>query len=327
MASLAVAQAQAPPRSASTACDDAAADLMRTLAQASAGTDSEPSLINEAGPAGVVPFTRGMNASVTTAGQHDSSAGWSSVMTPSLAYRFNTHWSLALNVPVYLRVNVPKAAPTTKKTSAANAATVLESQSMLLGDTQLLGSFAGRARWFNYELVAALGMPSGDDLQGLGAGQPTYNVNSHFERPLTGWLMPDLELGVTDSSLLNDVRLKKSYTDVGTNAHFSLGLGLDLPLGASFHSEAYEDLPLASQTVTSTTTNGKKGKQLKTITTSRQVSIGEDNGFFNTLDVPLNRHVTLSGFYNRSLRNREDTAGVSITLLLRGTPREGDAPR
>ena len=35
------------------------------------------------------------------------------------------------------------------------------------------------------------------------------------------------------------------------------------------------------------------------------------------LDIPLNRHITLSGFYNRSLRNKIDTAGFSLTFLLR----------
>ena len=325
----AVAQTAAAHTAGTTvASNDPTDELMQALRQAEMrGTAADAALTNDLGPAGIVPYTRGFNLSVMTTGEHDSSSGWSSVMTPAMAFRFNRHWSLTLNVPVYTRVNVPVSAPTTKKTAAANATTTYETQKLLLGDTQLVGGFEGWRRGFEYELTTSMGLPSGDDKQGLGAGQVTYNVNAHVERPLLAWLTPQLELGVNDSNILNDVRVKKSYTDVGTNAHFEVGFGVDLPFGCFFNSDAYEELPLGTQTVTSTTTNGKKGKQLKTITTSRQVSIGEDNGFTNTLDVPLNRHVTLSGFYNRSLRNRLDTAGVSLTFLLRGTPRAADAPR
>ena len=321
-----VARAGVTPLTTTAAVSgDPTEELMQSLRQASRSSDT--ALTNDAGPAGIVPYTRGFNASMIVMGQHDSSSGWSSVMTPGLAFRFNRHWSVALNVPVYSRVEVPVSAPSSKKKGPVNAATVFETKRLLLGDTQLVGGFAAHARWFDYELTSSMGMPTGNDLHGLGTGQFTYNVNSHFERPLLDWLTPQVELGVTDSNILSDVRVKKSYTDVGTNAHFGVGMGVDLPLGWSFSAEAYEELPMGRQTVTSTTTNGKKGKQLKTITTSRQVSIGEDNGFLNTLDIPLSRHVTLSGFYNRSLRNRLDTAGVSMTFLLRGTPHADDAPR
>lgn len=329
LGALPAALAQTPAAHVSSAAVASAAgdpteELMQALRQASS---RDAALTNDAGPAGIVPYTRGFNASMIVTGQHDSASGWSNVLMPAMAYRFDRHWSVALNVPVYARIEVPVSAPTTKKTAEANAETVFQTRRLLLGDTQLVGGFSAHAPWFDYEMTTSMGMPTGNDKQGLGTGQFTYNVNSHFERPLLGWLSPQLELGMTDASTLNDVRVKKSYTDVGTNAHFELGVNLDLPLGWSFSSNAYEDMPIGTQTVTSTTTNGKKGKQLKTITTSRQVSIGEDNGFTNTLDVPLNRHVTLSGFYNRSLRNRLDTAGVSLTFLLRGTPRAADAPR
>jgi hypothetical protein len=119
-----------------------------------------------------------------------------------------------------------------------------------------------------------------------------------------------------------DARVHKSYTDVGTNAHFQAGFNFSLPFDIDFETDAYEELPLSTQTVTSVTTNGKKGRQLKYITTSKEESIGEDNGFVNTLDIPLNGHVTLSGFYNRSLRGKMDTAGFSLTFLLRAPPRK-----
>ena len=80
--------------------------------------------------------------------------------------------------------------------------------------------------------------------------------------------------------------------------------------------EAYEELPLAKELIYSTTGKGKKK-----VTTSTNVGPGEDNGFTTSLDIPLNSHVTLSGFYNRSLRDHDDVGGFSFTFLLKPPPR------
>jgi hypothetical protein len=305
--------------------DESAAltQALASVAEESAGSKSASSSTNDEGPAGIVPFTKGFNASLGTTNQHDSSNGWSSILTPNLAYRFDRHFSINGGLPVFAYINVV----TTKETKNAQGVVTrtvsnLNTRKFLLGDTTLTGAFDAHPKLFDYTLSATLGMPTGDDANGLGAGQFTYEFNNHFEHPLGDYITPDLELGIGDSTSLTDTRIRKSYTDVGTNAHFQLGLGVSLPFNINFESDAYEDLPLGTQTVTSTTTNGKKGKQLKIITTSKQEGIGEDNGFINTLDIPLNGHVTLSGFYNRSLRNKIDTAGFSITILLRAPPRD-----
>jgi hypothetical protein len=44
----------------------------------------------------------------------------------------------------------------------------------------------------------------------------------------------------------------------------------------------------------------------------------EDNGFTNSLSVPLTSHLTLQGYYNRSLRLKTDTVGMGITFVARG---------
>ena len=49
-------------------------------------------------------------------------------------------------------------------------------------------------------------------------------------------------------------------------------------------------------------------------------NVTEDNGFTNSLDLALNSHTTLSGYYSRSLRRHTDTAGIGITYVLRATP-------
>ncbi len=194
-----------------------------------------------------------------------------------------------------------------------------------LGDTIIAGQYETHFRPFDYNLTTTLGVPTGDDERGLGASEITYSINNHFERFLGKWFIPNIELGIGNSPNLDDSRVRKSYIAIGTNAHFQAGTGIQLPWNMNFSTAAFEELPLSTQSFTSITTNGKKGKALQTFTTITNRSVGEDNGFLNTLDIPLSPHITLSGFYNRSLRNRIDTAGFSFTFLLKA-PRASNEP-
>jgi hypothetical protein len=166
-------------------------------------------------------------------------------------------------------------------------------------------------------------LPSGSTEHGLGAGQVTYSFNNHFERSF-GIFTPDIELGYGDTSNLIDQRILKSYISVGPMAHFQTGTLIDLPWNMSFEANAYEELPLDTNIVYSTTTNGKKKKK---ITTATNTDPGEDNGFITSLDIPMTPHLTLSGFYNRSLRDHDDVAGFSFTLILRAPPRPAEVLR
>ena len=278
---------------------------------------------HDEGPAGVVPLTRGFNTSLNTTSQHDSSEGWASLLTPNVAYRFNNHFSADVEVPAYMYINV---VTTTVKKNAQGVViktiSGLATRHLLLGDTTGDFMIDLHPRLFDYTLTSTLGIPTGDDANGLGAGQFTYAFINHFERQLGDTFTPNIELGIDDSPNLTNSRVLKSYEVVGTSAHFQAGLDASLPWwNIDFESDAYEELPLGTQTVTSTTIKGKKGKQ---VTTTTQKSVGEDNGFNNTLNIPINGHITLSGFYNRSLRNKIDTAGLSFTFLLRAAPRPAD---
>ena len=272
---------------------------------------------NGSGPAGLVPYLRGPNLSLTTVGQHDSSEGWSSLLTPTAAYRFDRHWSAAFSVPVYARVNVVKTTSSNGKGGGVKTTETPEVEHGVLGDAALVGGFETATKPLNYQATLTLGVPTGDPNGGLGAGKTTFSFVNHVERAVTDWLTPELEAGFDTSASLNNTRVRKSYIVTGRSAHFQAGLGIDLPLGASFSTDAYEDLPVGSQTVTTTTTRGKRGKKA---TSTTQESAGEDNGFVNSLDIPAGRHVTVSAFYNRSLRNRIDTAGLSLTFMLRAKP-------
>jgi len=266
--------------------------------------------INDSGPEGIVPATRGFNASLGTSSQHDSSNGWSSILNPNLAYRFNRYFSVDAGIPLYAYVDVYSNVAT-----AAKPVYAYNTRSGAFGDMAL--SFEGDASFLSvgYSGTVSLGLPSGNTNYGLGAGQVTYNINNHFEKEIR-WFAPDIELGFGDTSALVEQRVLKSYVAVGPLAHFQAGASLYLPWNCAFEADAYEELPLAKNIVYSTTGKGKKK-----VTTSTNEDPAEDNGFITSLDIPLSPHVTLSGFYNRSLRDHDDVAGFSFTLLLKPPPR------
>ena len=272
--------------------------------------ESAAATANDSGTNGIIPYTRGYNISVVTASQHDSADGWSSILTPDAAYRFNHRFSVDFALPVFAVINTIKTTGT-----AARPVVTPQTSHGLLGDASLVGHVDSRPlRFFDDSAAFTLGLPTGDATNGLGAGKVTYDFNNHVEKSF-GILTPDVEFGIGDSSSLLNERIRKNYVATGTLAHFQIGASVDLPYHMSFEADAYEQLPLTRSTVTTTTGKGKR----KTTTTST-TGAAEDNGFYNSLDIPLAPHVTLSGFYNRSLRAHNDVGGFSLTFLLKAPP-------
>ena len=69
-------------------------------------------------------------------------------------------------------------------------------------------------------------------------------------------------------------------------------------------------LPLDPSTIHSAARSGKKKA-------TAAATNAEDNGFTTSLDIPVSGRTTLSGFYDRSIRNDDDTTGFSLTFLLK----------
>jgi len=270
---------------------------------------SAAAMTNDSGPAGIIPVAKGFNASLGTTSQHDSSSGWYSLMTPNIAYRLDRYFSVDAGVAMYMYINIDANVGTKAKPVYA-----YKTKNDVFGDTAL--SFHGDASFLStdYNGTVSMGLPSGNTDYGLGAGQVTYNVNNHFEKNF-GLFTPDIEFGFGDTSTLVNQRVVKSYVAVGPMAHFQAGTAVDLPWRMSFEAEAYEELPLDKNLVYSTTGKGKKK-----VTTASNLDPAEDNGFLTSLDIPLSRHVTMSGFYSRSLRDHEDAGGFSFTFLLKAPP-------
>jgi hypothetical protein len=263
----------------------------------------------DSGANGDIPAANGFNASLNTSSQHDSSNGWSSALTPGVAYRFNRLFSFDASIPVYIYL-----VDYMKKGTVAKPVYAYQTEHHAPADTVLNAHVETHSDLADYNFTATLGLPTGNKDYGLGAGQVTYSINNHFEHGFD-FFTPDVELGFGDSSSLATSAVRKSYVAVGKIAYFQTGVGLDLPLHTNFDAEVYEELPVAATTIYSTTGKGKKK-----VTTATNEGAAEDNGFNTSLDIPLNRHTILTGFYNRSLRNKIDTVGFSFTFLLRPAP-------
>ena len=111
------------------------------------------------------------------------------------------------------------------------------------------------------------------------------------------------------------------YTSLAPVAHFQTGLVMFLPRGSYLQSVAYEQLPVGDQKIY--TMFGRPGLGQRTVVTGRNVP--EDNGFTTSIGIPMNDHVTLTSYYNRSLRLHLDTASVGFAWSFRGSGRQRES--
>ena len=277
---------------------------LETSESASQSTPSETKDLPQV--PGLTSTLHGWNAGLTISGVHDSVTGWATLATPAIGYSFNDIFSIDASIPIYFYRLAESRSTHPKPTQQ------LVNQRGEPGDIVFGLHAQFIPRLFQYELTGAFTAPSGDEAYGLTTGRVTFDVNNHFERTF-GRLTPNLELGAGDSSTLVNRIVTKNYTSLGPLAHFQVGLGVDLLRGISFESDAYEQLPIGDQKIYGPSRHGNA-----TVVTGHNVT--EDNGFINSLDIPLDSHFSLSGYYSRSLRLHTDTAAMGITYVLRAAP-------
>lgn len=291
--SLLTAQTPAPTASAS---------------QPAASGTAAASVSGTEGPAEAAAYVKGFNASLVTSSQHDSASRWSSSLTPDVSYAYNSHLGMDFSFPYYPYIDIYIPGGTILKPTSN-----LTTQNWLIGDAQSSVRFSVSPSFMDYVFTVTGGFPIGNTQYGLSATQYTYNFNNHFDTNV-GIFSPEVELGFGDSTSLLKRRAAKANVIIGPLANFTVGTSIQLPRNLNFTVDAYENLPLENQSTYRTVRNLKKRTK-----TSVETGTGpaEDNGFETSLDIPLNPHVVLSGFYDRSLRQHEDTAGFSFTFLLR----------
>jgi hypothetical protein len=260
---------------------------------------------------GISDSLHGWNAGATFSGVHDSVTGWATLFTPAIGYSFNDTFSIDATIPIYM-YRLAESRSTHPKPNAQLVNQRGEPGDIVLG---LHAQFVPRQ--FQYQLTGLVTAPTGDKAYGLTTGRVTFDISNYFQRSF-GRITPNLEIGAGDSSTLVNRIVTKNYTSLGPLAHFQLGLGIDLFRGMSFETEAYEQLPIGDQKIYGPSRNGKA-----TVVTGHNVT--EDNGFTNSLDVPLTRQFTLSGYYSRSLRLHTDTTAVGLSYVLRSASTTEDS--
>jgi len=257
---------------------------------------------------GMGTLLRGLNAGVTFSGAHDSSIGWSELITPAISYTFSPHYSADASLTIYPYRLAQNQNPATAATQE------LVTTHGDVGDTLIAfhGYFNPHA--FQNTVTASMTAPTGNRDDGLGTGRVTFDLRDHVERYVsqTGFVV---DLGLGDSSGLFNRLVNNEYSSLGPIAHFQTGLIYWLPGRNYIQSVAYEQLPLGDQKIY--TTISAPGLPTQTVVAGRGVS--EDNGFTTSVGVPLTSEITLSGYYNRSLRLHLDTVSVGITFVFRGT--------
>lgn len=266
-------------------------------------TDSTP----DSGVAVNVPPVKGVNFVLSSSSQYDDSNGWSSELSPLLTFRINRFFSLDTGLPFYLAVNYQ----TVKGTRLAPVY-VSNTARGVIGDTAVSGHFDLDRSWLSYSFTATGAFPTGDSQANLSANAKTYAVNNHFEHSF-GIFTPDIEIGEGNSSSLNGTTVRRAYVAVGPLATFQAGTSVDLPRNLSLEFEAYESMPIGNQNVYGTVIT-KRGK---TRTVLQGTGVAEDNGLNLTCSYLPSPHFGVSAFYNRSLRQYDNTTGFSFTYIVR----------
>ena len=279
---------------------------------------------------GLSTLLDGLNAGITYSGVHSSSVGWYSVTTPAVNYTFSRRFSADASTSIYFHRLV-------QNTDAATVtAHPLVDGGVNPGDT-LVGFHASfEPSSLEDTVTASLTAPTGDRSKGFGTGQMTYDFSNHLDRYFNK-LGAVLDVGAGNSSGLFNNLVFKDYNSVGGLAHFETGLIYWLPRHTYIEAVAYEQLPLGSQTVyrivpqgedARRTADGGIGGGIGSGTpnpppvTSTVTTVSEDNGFTTFVGIPLTNYITLSGYYNRSLRQHLDTVSFGVTYVVRGTSRK-----
>jgi hypothetical protein len=306
------------------------AGIAQTVQQSSADPDLPSVLAVTPRPGALAAQLRKVNAGVSLTSVHDSADGWYTLVTPALTYTLSRRYSIDLSMPVYLyrlaesevttvtQPPTPPGRPGPPPPVRTTTVSELTPHKFDPGDVFLAGHISFPSRHVTETVTPSLTLPSGDSGDGLSTGRVTFDVDSHsaFWLPRSAVL---LDLGGGDSTSLFNRMVTRDYTSLGYIAHFQLGLMASLPHRSTFQSVAYEQLPLGDSKIYTTLT--RPGYPSVTVVSGRSVS--EDNGFTSTLSMPMTHHLTLQGFYNRSLRLHLDTVGMGITFVARGyTPRK-----
>jgi hypothetical protein len=264
---------------------------------------------------GMGSLLQGLNAGITFSGVHNSQIGWYEAMVPALSYALNPHYSADVSTTLYLHHLVENENPAT----SGNQRLALDAADA--GDTLigLHGSF--HPHGLGEMATVSLSAPTGNSSDGLGTGRVTFDFDNHTEK-FFGHSGLHLDLGMGDSSTLANNLVMRDYNSLGTLTHFQTGATLWGKNYSYIDVSPYEQLPIGSQKVYTVFYQQQDGSPLGShaVLQTVQGGLSEDNGITTSFGMPLTSHILFSGYYNRSLRQHQDTVSFSMTFVLRSLP-------
>jgi len=262
---------------------------------------------------GMGSLLKGLNAGVTYSGVHNSQIGWYEAMFPALSYTFSPHYSADVSGTIYLHRLVQNLNP------GASATQKLVLDVGDAGDTVigLHGSY--HLHGLEEMMTASLSAPTGNSSNGLGTGRVTFDFDNHLEKFYrhTG---VHLSVGAGDSSTLANSLVIRDYSSLGGLAHFQSGATVWGKRLSYIDFSAYEQLPMGSQKVYTIVYQQQGANGSQTVTRTITSGLSEDNGLTTAFGIPLTSRVLLNGYYNRSLRQSQDTVSLGVTFVLQSLP-------
>jgi len=156
-----------------------------------------------------------------------NSDGFITDINSTAGYVFNRHFSVNMGVP-YLFIS-----PSSSKTGTTSASG--------FGNPSISLKYSAKGPLLDFTTGLSGAFPVASTAKGLSTGRVTFDWDNHFAHGFDR-LTPFLDVGVANS--VPDTRfLHRSYTSLGTLAHFEGGTELDLTDRCSVSASGYYILP------------------------------------------------------------------------------------
>jgi len=231
------------------------------------------------------------------------------ILSSSVAYRFNSHFSAGVGIPVYFD----------QATSATGTTT-----SSGIGNVFATVQAAWKNPLLNYATSLTGTAPSGDTTKGLSTGHATFDWDNRVDHDIS-LFTPFLDAGVANSIM--DTRFfQRPFTSSGNLGPFEAGTDLDLSHSFSLTLSGYDIAPWGTQTIISRVVTAGSGGKAGGVThgrafegshsTTGTASLTSDDGYTAGLNFSPKPYLDLDVGYTRSVHYALNTVsfGVGVNL-------------
>jgi hypothetical protein len=249
---------------------------------------------------------------------HDSSAGWSSVISSTLGYNLNQTFAVELGAPFYLL--------TTTQATSSSGSTTTTTHTGSLGDAFLSLKAQKKSDVLDYSTAFTVTAPTGDTEAGVSTGRATFTWGNRLEHGFDR-ITPFGEASIANS-LTSTPRHPRGYTTLGAVSEFRGGAGFDLLKHVSLETSAYADVGYGDQKMYSrNVAKGSSGSANATkhnreyaaaYLTSGAASLVSDHGLTADLSWNVTPRFDVGASYDRSLHYASDAVAFTLGVRLGG---------